>query len=287
MKRMTMATHRHPLDSATAERLAAGRLDPDDAPPGYRRVASLLQTAGTAPSGSVSADGTAAGALAAAIRSELAANPPRTSRRPRMLSKLTVGKALVAALSAATLSAGAAGAATGHLPDAVQDKVANAVEHVGVNLPHSDHAAGKGVQRVTDACVPAADGTYARNRGQYLAQERAKGADALAAAEKTRCGMPVQSKGTPGADDAPGAPATPEATNSDHGKSGETHGSPATDRPDPASVTTPNSGGLDTAGTASHGADSTGADTANPAATNGSGNAGGHPAPTDHPGGRP
>jgi len=226
---MTMAPHRHPLDPATAERLADGRLDPDDAPPGYRRVAGLLQTAGTAPSPdpAIVPDAPVA-AMAAAIRSEVVANSPRTSRRPRMLSKLTLGKAIVAAVAATTLSAGAAGAATGHLPAAVQDKMANAFEHVGVNLPHP----GGKVVRVTDGCVPAADGSYARNRGQYLAQERAKGADALAAAEKTRCGMPVQSKGTPGADDATETPSTPEATSGDHGKSGETHGGhPTADSP--------------------------------------------------------
>jgi len=276
-----MATHRHPLDPATAERLAAGRLDPDDAPPGYRRVASLLQTAGTAPSPDpATLPGASVGALAAAIRTELAANPPRTSRRPRMLSKLTVGKALIAALSAAALSAGAAGAATGHLPAGVQDKVANAVGHVGVNLPDS----GGKVVRVTDGCVPAADGTYARNRGQYLAQERAKGAAALAAAEKTRCGMPVQSKGIPGADDATETPSTPDATSGDHGRSGETHGAPAAN---PPGLTTPNSGGLDTADTASNGADSTGAGQANSPATDGSGNAGSHPTADSHPGNRP
>jgi len=129
--------------------------------------------------------------------------------------------------------------------------MANAFEHVGVNLPHP----GGKVVRVTDGCVPAADGSYARNRGQYLAQERAKGADALAAAEKTRCGMPVQSKGTPGADDATETPSTPEATSGEHGKSGETHGAPDAN---PAGVGTPNSGGP--------------------------GNAGGHPTADSHPG---
>ncbi|HEX3214492.1 MAG TPA: hypothetical protein VH016_18140, partial [Actinomycetota bacterium] len=34
-----------PLDADTAERLLSGRLDPDDAPPGYAEVARLLQAA--------------------------------------------------------------------------------------------------------------------------------------------------------------------------------------------------------------------------------------------------
>jgi hypothetical protein len=36
-----------PLDANTAERLLSGRLDPDDAPPGYAEVARLLQAAAT------------------------------------------------------------------------------------------------------------------------------------------------------------------------------------------------------------------------------------------------
>jgi hypothetical protein len=38
-----------PLDADTAERLLSGRLDPDDAPPGYAEVARLLQAAATPP----------------------------------------------------------------------------------------------------------------------------------------------------------------------------------------------------------------------------------------------
>ena len=34
-----------PLDADTAERLLSGRLDPDDAPPGYAEVARLLRAA--------------------------------------------------------------------------------------------------------------------------------------------------------------------------------------------------------------------------------------------------
>ena len=40
-----MAFHDGDLDSDTANRLLTGRLEPDDAPPGYRKVAQLLQDA--------------------------------------------------------------------------------------------------------------------------------------------------------------------------------------------------------------------------------------------------
>lgn len=51
-----------------------------------------------------------------------------------MLSTLILAKA-IAALSAVTVSGSAAAAATGNLPTSLQDKVANVVEHVGVDLP--------------------------------------------------------------------------------------------------------------------------------------------------------
>lgn len=40
-----MAVHPRRLDSMTVDRLVAGRVDPADAPPGYRRLATLLAEA--------------------------------------------------------------------------------------------------------------------------------------------------------------------------------------------------------------------------------------------------
>jgi hypothetical protein len=48
-----------------------------------------------------------------------------------------------------------------------------------------------GTQRTWDGCVAGEDGKFAGNRGQYLKQERAKGADALTAAKASDCGKPV------------------------------------------------------------------------------------------------
>jgi hypothetical protein len=219
-----MAAHRRTLDPGTAERLMAGRLGPDDAPPGYRRLAGLCQAAAASPGEGLSS-AESVGDMAAAIRNELVSPTPAPRRSP-VLSKLVLAK-ILAAFCVASLSATAAGAATGNLPDVVQDKVADAVEHVGVNLPDSDEKADKtdhGVARVTDGCVPAADGTFARNRGQYLKQERAKGAEALEAAKKTRCGMPIQSEGTPGADEPAQTPPAVETPPSAHGQAGDDHG---------------------------------------------------------------
>ena len=271
-----MAGHRHTPDHWTTERLVSGHLVSDDAPPGYRRVAHLLSVAGTKPTEEQAPAGSdPVGSLVAAIQHELSTQPSPLPRRSRVFSKIVVAKAL-AALSVLTLSATGAAAATGNLPSPVQDGLANAAEHVGVTLPESEKAKdkaekaekadkgdadGKGVERVTENCVPASDGTFARNRGQYLQQERAKSDEAFEAAKKTRCGMPVQSEGTPGADDATETPGADDATEtpdspdaSDHGKSAEDHGKAGDD----------------------HGK-----------AGDDHGKAGDHPTKDDHPGGRP
>ncbi len=54
-----------------------------------------------------------------------------------------------------------------------------------------------GTQRVWKDCVPGSDGLFAGNRGRYLKQERAKGADALAAAKASDCGKPVDTAADP------------------------------------------------------------------------------------------
>jgi hypothetical protein len=60
-----------PLDADTAERLLSGRLDPDDAPPGYAEVARVLQAAAGPAEEAELAD------------EEIAANQFHTARRRR------------------------------------------------------------------------------------------------------------------------------------------------------------------------------------------------------------
>jgi hypothetical protein len=235
MSRMMMARHR--TDPGTAERLAAGRLDPDDAPPGYRRVASLLATAGMTPDSRGRAESTDIAAMAAAISEVHATTPDSPRRKTRMLPHIALAKALVV-LTAFTLPATAA-AATGHLPSSLQDKVANAVEHAGVNIPGGDDADANG-----------------------------KGSDISDTARTTDL---------TGVDK--GAKISNDASN-EKSRAGEDHSAPDSN---PAGIETPNGGVVDTAGTASDGANSTGADKANDAATTASVNAEGHPTADDHP----
>lgn len=127
----------HP-DPATAERLVAGRVDPADAPPGFRLVAGLLQDAATLPPGPEPADdevavGAMVAAIASARRPGLTAPvgpPPR--RRRGALAKV------LAAVTMATLATGGVAAAAGNLPDPVQDAVSAAVGAVGIEIPRGN-----------------------------------------------------------------------------------------------------------------------------------------------------
>jgi len=272
-----MAANRHHRpDPSTADRLVAGRIGADDAPPGYRRVAALLGDAGSGfPEPAADAEAATVSAMVAAIQAE--PTPQLSPRRSGMLSKVLAVKTIAVA-SFVALSATGAAAAGGHLPDVVQDRVANAAKAVGLNIPH-------GVERVSGApdCVVGDQTIVARNRGQYLKQVRAMdNAEALAAAEKSRCGMPVNSDDTPGdneSSETPEAQETPgnngkageHGKSGEHGKAGDEQQGTAGDDPGPASippVETPNPGANDNAG-----------DNPNPAADLGSSNAGDLPLP--------
>jgi hypothetical protein len=275
-----MAANRpHRPDPSTADRLVAGRIGADDAPPGYRRAAALLGDAGSGfPDPAADAEATTVSAMVAAIQAEPI--PQLAPRRSTMLRKVLAAKT-VAIVSVLALSASGAAAATGNLPDHVQDKVANAAKVVGLNIPH-------GVKRVE--CTVGNEAP-ARNRGQYLKQVRELNDEAaLAEAKESRCGMPVNSKETPGADEADETPETEGQSGKEHGKAGKEHGKAGDDQGEtgagqgaptdtPAPVETPNEGGIGTGSTASDDANATGAG----AAADGSDNADEHPTVEDTP----
>src|SRR5918994_4158617 len=71
-----------PLDADTAERLLRGRLDPDDAPPGYAEVARLLRAA-AAPADQAEPTGEAA-----AVHAYRTTLPQGRPKAPRMRGRL-------------------------------------------------------------------------------------------------------------------------------------------------------------------------------------------------------
>ena len=125
-----MAFHDGDLDSDTAVRLLAGRLQPDDAPPCYRKVAELLQDAR---SGNGLPEVTDDAVILAVV--DAITHPDELARkRKHMLTRIVTTKvATVTAVVA--LSATGAAAATGSLPDTAQNGLANAAAHIGINLP--------------------------------------------------------------------------------------------------------------------------------------------------------
>jgi hypothetical protein len=253
MNRMMMARHRRRTDPGTAERLAAGRLDPEDTPPGYRRVATLLE-AGMAPGPRGAAEATDIAAMAAAIRELQTTTPNSPRRKTPMLPNIAVAKAL-AVLTAFALPATAAAAAGGHLPSSLQDKVANAVDHV-VNLPGGDDA-----DHADDA----------NTKGAGIS-ETARTTDATGV-EK-------------------GAEISNDASHDGASRAGEQdHGAPESN---PAGVDTPSSGGIGTAGDPNSNAVDNANDAASAGSANAEGHptadshptADEHPTADSHPGGR-
>ena len=158
-----MRPNRHPLDEDSASRLLQGLVHPDDAPPGYGAVAGLLASAAQPTRAAVDEDIAAAtvSAMVEAIRGGESA--PQTSRRKSMLSKLLAGKAL-AAIGVVALTASGAAAATGSLPDPVQNTVAGAASHVGVDLPTPNHGNSAG-HRQDGVHRPSSDDTTSSTVG--------------------------------------------------------------------------------------------------------------------------
>jgi hypothetical protein len=130
-----------PLDSETAERLLAGRVAPEDAPPGYGPVVRLLDAASfEAAADELEHESQGVVAFALAVRS----SEPAHSVSPRRFSMpLTLFRArLVAAALAAALVATTGLASAGSLPGAAQDLASQMLAKVGVSVPGPNDNAG-------------------------------------------------------------------------------------------------------------------------------------------------
>lgn len=133
------------LDEVTLDRLLAGRIAPDDAPPGYSEVARVLQAAVAAGEHEELVHEAAHVALAMELvkqRSPASTPSERRSRKMRSRSRrVKVGGLVV--VGALVGSTGLA--AAGVLPDAAQDAFSMVLERVGITVPASDdHPAGSG-----------------------------------------------------------------------------------------------------------------------------------------------
>jgi hypothetical protein len=238
-----------PLDTDTADRLLAGSVAPEDAPPGYGRVVRLLEAASAeASSEELAREPETVPAMKAALPSPVHRNvaSSRRSFMPFALSRPRLTAAVVAAAFAASVGMASAGS----LPGAAQDVASEMLAKVGITVPGPNDNAG----------------THPDVRGNSTSVPSAP-ADAGKGAEISELATTTELTGV-----EKGA-AVSTAASGGKSQAGQHGSASATAAP----VETPNSGGTGTADTASGGKSATGTATANAASGGksaaGSGNA--------------
>jgi hypothetical protein len=225
------------LDDDTLERLLAGRVEPDDAPPGYAEVARVLRAAAAPidPSDLGHESEHVEAARILVTRRSFASD--RSDGRPKdMRSK---GHRLkVAGLVVLGTLLGTSGlAAAGVLPDTAQDMVSNVLDRVGISVPTGDHPASSG----EPSEHPASSGEQISEIAMTTDSAGVgKGADISSIASR---GMSQAGEHGPA-----------KRGTAEHGSAG--HGA------DVAPVSTPNPGGTSTADAASGGPSEAGTDIA-------------------------
>lgn len=130
----------NPLDDRTVNRLLAGTLPPEEAPPGYARVAGLLSAARPEPAAGELAEETY---MVAAMQSAISHQPTAVSSPSRrsVLKKILTAKAAAVGGVLLLTTTGAA-AATGSLPGAAQQIASDALSKVGISVPGPNSHAG-------------------------------------------------------------------------------------------------------------------------------------------------
>ncbi|MDQ3945065.1 MAG: hypothetical protein M3357_07955 [Actinomycetota bacterium] len=193
-----------PLDDWTADRLLAGMVDPDDAPPGYAGLARALgQARGPVEAGELSGRELIVAAVTAAVAD---VSPPTTvstsPRRKSMFTRLFGTKLAAATLTTALLATGAA-AATGSLPGPVRDAVSGVADVVGVTLP--DAASDTAELHVADEAERAA--RKAAHQADLADQKAQKAAEKILhqgevdARQAENGAEVVEEQGTPASDE--------------------------------------------------------------------------------------
>jgi hypothetical protein len=146
------------LDEDTMDRLLAGGIDPDDAPPGYSEVTRVLQALTAADDHEELAHEAVHVALAIEVSKQRApvSTPPRRSRRMRSGGR----RAKIGGLVVVGALVGSTGlAAAGVLPDAAQDAFSNVLDTVGITVPAgSDHPPAGSDHPKASSDHPAASG---------------------------------------------------------------------------------------------------------------------------------
>jgi hypothetical protein len=125
------------LDHFTAEKMLSGPLAPEDAPPGYGKVAALLRAAAAAPEEEPEANPdkqrATVAAMVAVITDSMSARWSFASRRRGAKSRSRVR--ILAALVTATMMLGTGLAFAGALPGPAQNAAAKMLAKFGVTVP--------------------------------------------------------------------------------------------------------------------------------------------------------
>jgi hypothetical protein len=237
---MDSEMHPVPLDMDTADRLLAGTVAPEDAPPGYAEVSRLLEAVSAEPATQELAnEAELVSRVATVVRSSSRIHSPRRSFMPFALSRPRITAALVAAAFACTIGLASASA----LPGAAQDIASAMLAKVGISVSGPNDNAGTHPNvRGTSTVTPSDAGKGSDISDLATTSE-------LSGLEK---GAAISSAASDGKSRA--------------GTQGSAAGSSAP-------VATPNTGGTGTADTASGGKSSTGTGTAS-TASGGSSSAG-------------
>jgi hypothetical protein len=232
--------YRVPLDLDTADRLLAGTVAPEDAPPGYAEVTVLLDDASAEPAQEELAhEAEMVALIAATVRSSPCNNSssPRRSFMPFALSR----RRLTGALVAAALACSAGLASAGSLPGAAQQVASDMLAKVGISVPgpneHADdHPATRGKSAEDHATTgKGSDISELATTTELSGVEKGAAISTAASNGKSQAGQHGSASQAPSASTAP--------------------------------VATPNAGGTGTADTASNGQSSSGTATANEASS--------------------
>jgi hypothetical protein len=213
---------RLPLDTDTADRLLAGSVAPEDAPPGYAGVATLLAAVADSPTADdLSRESETVTVLGAVVRS----SQPKMTKPPR---RSIVARLRLATAFATVALAGTTGLAfAGSLPGAAQDVASTMLAEVGISVPAGpnsnagDHPNVRG--KSPDAPVTSSNSGKGGEISDLATSKDLTGVEKGAAISTLASGGQSQAGG-------------------EHGQASDAHG---------ASVETPNSGGTGTADTAS------------------------------------
>ena len=261
--------HPVPLDLDTADRLLAGTVAPEDAPPGYANVARLLESAAAEPTADeLSRETEVVAMVAAAVRPSPSIRPlsPRRFFLPFALSRPRIAAAFVAISLASTAGLASAGS----LPGAAQDIASSMLAKVGISVPGPNERPGTH-PNVRGSSSDASSDTVTRSDIAEVATttDRTgidKGAEISSAASdgKSQAGQHGSASGGSAPVDTPNSGGTGTADTASGGKSSQ-----GTSTADAASGGASSAGsgnasdGAETASTASGGHSSAGSDNGN------------------------